>query len=292
MFIGNLYNKKYDSIDALMKAYLNLNLLSISSYANNDFLLKQGSAENTIEYKYHYQLHRAMEIENVDDGGKLIRLGREYDGGYILYRDSKGIISRNKIAYSLGISDDVSFDLDIAEMGYDIYQYDHTISNLPEENEHFHWKKIGITGSNESKILKSIETLIHDNGHENSEGMLLKADIEGAEWDMINNCSEKTLSKFDQIVIELHNLCSYENRDSILEALTKLSNTHRVVHIHANNNSYVNFSGNMITPNVLEATFLLKENYSFSKSNKTLPIDLDQPCRKEFNEILLGFWNV
>jgi len=69
-------------------------------------------------------------------------------------------------AYSLGINDDVSWDLDIAMRGIPVYQYDHTIAELPAEHELFNWKKLKIDV--EPDLFHNIESLanqMHENGH-------------------------------------------------------------------------------------------------------------------------------
>lgn len=75
----------------------------------------------------------------------------------------------------------------MADRGIDVYMYDHTINSLPYNNTKFHWKKIGITGKNKNnKMLKSLENLIIENGHSSEENMILKMDVEGAEWESIH----------------------------------------------------------------------------------------------------------
>ncbi len=66
-----------------------------------------------------------------------IRVGREYDSGYVMINDLT-----NTIPYSFGISDDVSWGYDIANRGMDVYMYDQTINGLPAEYKHFHFLKL------------------------------------------------------------------------------------------------------------------------------------------------------
>ena len=288
-----MFFKKNNPDEEIRRTIEGHHITSIDSFINNQMLLEQGVAEKTADYNYYNNIHRLLQIrEVVDEGCCLARLGRRNDGGYVvLYGGRENSYSEDKVAYSLGISDDVSFDIDLANSGYELYQYDHTIDSLPENHKQFHWKKIGVSGENETAQLKSLESLIKLNGHEKRRGMLLKADIEGSEWDMISDCSHETLFQFDQIVIEYHNLLDYDMREKIIRVLEKMSQSHQVVHIHGNNNSYVNYSGKLITPNVIEVTYVLKEKYHFADVNIALPIDLDQPCRVNANEILLGNWN-
>ena len=56
--------------------------------------------------------------------GKYLRIGRKNDGGYVLLDNfSDGSV---KSAYSFGISNDVSWDEDIANLGIDVFMFDHT----------------------------------------------------------------------------------------------------------------------------------------------------------------------
>ena len=66
-----------------------------------------------------YQLLRPKDVY----GKKKVRIGKEGDGGYVLLNDFENI----SIAYSFGICNDVSFDLELAEKNIDIFMYDHTI---------------------------------------------------------------------------------------------------------------------------------------------------------------------
>ena len=77
-------------------------------------------------------------------GKKLVRIGHDYDGGYVMVDDIE-----NCIAYSFGIADDVSWDLGMAYRGVDVYMYDHTIKKLPTQHERFHFFKNGICGEND-----------------------------------------------------------------------------------------------------------------------------------------------
>jgi len=269
-------------------------LTNLMSFTSNDILLRQGTADKTSEYEYYHELHRLLCINRIDECTyNLVRIGRDYDGGYVVVRKkADGSFSDNNIAYSLGICDDVSFDIALAEQNYEIYQYDHTIDNLPQENEKFHWRKTGITGSNETEQLKSLLTVLKNDGNDSRNGMFLKCDIEGSEWDMLNDCTDFILNKFDQIVIELHYLTDFHNRETILKTLEKLTATHQAVHIHANNNSIVNYCDTLVTPSVIEVTFVLKEKYATTKADIILPTKLDQPCNLSYPDILPGRWNV
>lgn len=267
---------------------------SMMSFTSNQALIAQGTAEMTSSYSYFKAVHSLLNIRAIDERTHgFVRLGRNYDGGYVVVSGREDdSLSESRIAYSLGICDDVSFDLALAKRGYEVFQYDHTIDALPENNEHFHWRKTGVTGKRETGRLKSLETILRSDGNSDKSGMFLKCDIEGSEWAMLADCGSDTLRRFDQIVIEFHELLSFRKRGIILKALKKLSETHETVYIHPNNNSYVDYSGLLITPDVLEATFVLKDKYRTAPADIVLPTALDQPCSPYLIDIRLGKWNI
>ena len=202
-------------------------------------------------------------------GKKKIRIGKNGDGGYIILDDFENV----KIAYSFGISNEVSFDQALADKNIDIFMYDHTISNLPYENPKFHWKKIGLSSKNNSEQnLKMLNELIIENGHTKEKNMILKLDIESSEWEVFKDISSDILKQFKFIVAEFH--FNKENKLIQLEILKKIKITHQIFHLHCNNcsNEIIYFEGYYICP-LLEISFIQKEGYIFSKFNSSFPID-------------------
>lgn len=267
-----------------------IEMQSVVSFCNNEQNKLNGNWNNSELYEYLKAVHRLTHMtciaEGINGGVKRRRVGKEYDGGYIMFHP----FSEEKIAYSFGINNDISWEKDMAENGYDIYMYDHTIRALPEYNKRFHWSKKGITGGKEDKILKHLDSFIKQNGHEEIGGMVLKIDVEGSEWSVFNNCDEKVLLQFDQIVIELHGILQNENKQEILEVLEKINRTHSVVHIHANNYGRVNYCNELITPNTLEVTLVNKNKFRTIECDLMLPVMEDMPCNRRMADIFLGNW--
>ena len=150
-------------------------------------------------YKYLYCIKNKSCIYQIIKpkavfGKQKIRIGAHSDGGYILLNDFENI----KFAYSFGISNETSFDKGLADKNIDVFMYDHTIEKLPYTNQKFHWKKIGLT-EEEGKYnnMKTLPELIRENGHNNENNMILKLDIEGAEWNILTelNIYMKKFSK-------------------------------------------------------------------------------------------------
>ena len=133
-------------------------------------------------------------------GAHKIRVGRDNDGGYIMVDDFDGVTA----AYSLGINDDVSWDKQMAARNIDILQFDHTIDALPENDPRFHWSRTGICGVGEERDgFRSLPEIIRANGHAERD-LVLKMDIEGAEWSVFATMPLDLMARFRQIVCEFH----------------------------------------------------------------------------------------
>ena len=218
-----------------------------------------------------------------------VRVGRLFDGGYIMVDDFSSV----RAIYSCGINDDVSWDLDIAERTRaDIFMYDHTIDGLPAQHPKFHFFKTGITGEFDANHpeLETLPRLIERNGHTDDRNMILKMDIEGAEYLTFAEIDRNTLTRFSQIVLELHFLTAPDMEDTICFVLEKLNATHQLVYVHANNNSPFLFVGGKILPETIEATYLRKGSYRFKESSRFFPTELDTPNCPAAPDIAMGYW--
>lgn len=236
---------------------------------------------------YLSKLITLLEIKNVTGGG-YIRAGRHYDGGYVMLNDFSG----KKTAYSFGICDDVSWDSFFAKkQGIKVYMYDHTIQKLPSYNKNFIWKKTGICKEGcERKDLKTLKELLKSNGHSSERNMLLKMDVEGAEWDVLSTIDAGILNQFDQIVMELHGLLDFNKSEKILKSLINLNKNHQLVHVHGSNGSFsIPFQDRNI-PNVLEVTYVNRNGRKFEKSGRFFPTHLDEKNNSSLPDILLGYW--
>lgn len=246
-------------------------------------------ADLNASYKYYKNLKKVLEVYKLKDV-PLVRIGlQDRDGGYIMADD----FNNGGIAYSFGICDDVSWDSSMADYGYSIYMYDHTIKELPKTRDEFHFFKEGIAGMDRSDLpLKTLSYYLNKNGHSQNKNMILKMDVEGAEWSFLETVNSKVLEQFDQIVLEFHALVQAGDSDKKLRMLKKINKTHRLVHLHGNNTNYIVKIGDTFFPNVIEATYVRKNKYKTEKyKDLVLPIDIDKPNDYGRSDILLGKWN-
>ena len=227
-----------------------------------------------------------MEYLKVYNFNNKIRLGSNGDGGYVIGK-IKGIYD---FYISAGVSDEESFSRDFINMykmnKFNSYAFDGTINNYPykyTKNITFVKKNINTFIDEKNVNLSNLMNYYND--------IFLKMDIEGYEIPWLLSLSIDNLNKFKQITMEIHGLNDDSfgfTKENKIECLKKLSNSHYLIHAHANNYNSVK---NKI-PDVLELTYIRK-NY-FDKEpllNKIkLPIvGLDYKNSLLFPEINLNY---
>jgi hypothetical protein len=133
--------------------------------------------------------------------------------------------------------------------------------------------------------------MLEQNGHSKKDQMLLKIDVEGAEWDVFDGMSSNTLAKFDQIIVEYHGL-EFLDRESFRSRAERvfrgIYHTHTCIHIHGNNYGGFAIVNNIPIPNVIEVTYALKSKFNFIESDDIFPTYLDDPCKQEEPDLFLG----
>ena len=201
---------------------------------------------------------------NLFNYSKLIRLGKNNDGGYII-----GDIKKYDLFISGGISNDISFENDfIKKYGIKCIAFDESIDKLPEINNKIKFIKKHIT------TYDNLNKYCNISKYKN---IFMKMDIEGAEYLFLESFKTKDLLRIKQLVIEFHD-------NTKTKILDKLAKTHYLIHIHGNN--YRNHIG--ILPEVFECTYIRKDNHKLKKS-KSINHELDMPNNPDVPEILLDY---
>jgi hypothetical protein len=217
------------------------------------------------------------------------RYGCANDGGYIMIENEV----KGGVAYSFGIGGNVSWDIEMVNHGYTVYQYDHTIDNTPMKNKNFIFNKKGISNKINSN-LTTIEDIVLKNKHQNKTDIILKCDIEGCEWDAFYQIKDNVLNCFSNILIEFHWFNALVNDaifyDKAYNVLKKFDELFVPYHIHANNFSRKNISINgKVIPSVLELSYVKKNKYNVKfNSNRTFPTPIDMPNSRKRNDFFLG----
>ena len=222
------------------------------------------------------------------EGIKKIRMGAEYDCGFVMLNDFAGISK----ALSLGIGHDVSWDLAIAKRGITVLQFDHSINMAPVSHKLCKFRRQKIVAgpaSNASEI--SIPDILYEHKIGSAEDLLLKIDIEGAEWEIFFAIDDRILSRFRQIICEFHAFYRIGQtawRRRMLRVFEKLTKNHCVVHVHGNNCGKLVHIGDVTLPEVLEITFVRRKDYYIRESDEQFPTELDRPNNPGAPDIFLG----
>ena len=256
---------------------------------------------------------------------KMVRMGPREDGGYVL---PESVSADTRYLYSLGISTDWRFESAIASSnpGLEIRAYDHNAGSLiffyiairnlfsgyvMGSDDSFRarirmsWRylvlglrfrmffKFGrrfyrkwvrsVSKSSDDVAFVDSMKLIPDYGN-----LLIKIDIDGGEYELVNDLVEEIKRRKNQItciVMELHDT---ELQRAEFSALVRSIQEHLpIVHIHGNNCAITASDG---LPTVVEITFARKDSVSaqpvldFPRSGLDYPNDSSLPdCEFSFS---------
>jgi hypothetical protein len=217
------------------------------------------------------------------------RVGREGDGGYVMIDDLDG----GGVCYSIGIGPDVSWDIEMAQRGWTVYQYDHTVGEPPSLHPNCHFYPIGIAPADDAPNLKRLDTILKQNGHTDRTDMVLKVDVEGSEWRCFECLEPGFFGRFRQFIAELHwmdHLIVPDFRFRFRQVLNSVRRTHECVHIHANNYSKIVVTQGIPIAEVYEVSFVRRSDYIFVENDDPFPTDLDLPCNRAVPDYFLGLF--
>jgi hypothetical protein len=208
------------------------------------------------------------------------RFGTSSDGGYVMLDDLEGIVG----ALSIGVGDNADWDLAMAARGLWVEQFDGTIDSPPVRHELLHFHKRMLLADGEVSLKQLTKDAAPDT-------LILKIDIEGSEWEVFDAIDERTLRAFSQILCEFHHLSRLAEeckRTLIARVFSKLTTTHAVFHVHANNCAPFYFIGNVPIPLCIELSFASRSRYSFKPSDEIFPTSLDASCAAGVADYFLG----
>ena len=211
-----------------------------------------------------------LEPRSVVDFHK-IRVGAEYDGGYVMLDDFVGI----SMALSLGIGWDTTWDNSIAERNIPVLQFDHTIETAPISHKLCKFLQRKIVASqpaNASEI--TIAGILLENNIGKAGDLFLKIDIDGAEWEVFSALDDGIVGQFRQILCEFHGFYRIGQiawRRRAFRVFEKLSRSHCVLHVHGNNYRGLIHVGDVTVPEVLEVTFVRRKDYCICELKGPIP---------------------
>src|SRR5438045_5024595 len=160
------------------------------------------------------------------------RCGSANDGGYLMCED---LIEPLDAAYSYGVGPNDDWACDVSRRYHvPVYQYDCFDPARPICNGGtfvFHNECVGDhTGNRGPLVFDTLENQIRKNG-DIGRRLIIKMDIEGAEWDSLLAAPDELLAAIPQLAMEMH---GYDN-PKIVEVLRKLKRNFYLVNLHFNN---------------------------------------------------------
>ena len=207
-------------------------------------------------------------------GLELVRIGGDYDGGYLIPNDLSGIHA----CISPGCDKKMQFEMDLFEkFGVKSIIID-KLEGKPQSSLGPHEFIEKWVGPFDSEELISIASLLKETKEVD---MVLQMDIEGAEYKSLITVSQEDLSRFRIMVIEFHFLSLLKNK-IFLEytaalLFEKLLKNHVIVHAHPNNAVPSWRYKGLEFPEVIELTFLRRDRVRTQLKPASLPNKLDQP---------------
>jgi hypothetical protein len=162
----------------------------------------------------------------------LKRFGSANDGGYLM---CENLIEPLDAAYSYGVGSNDDWACEISRRYHvPVHEYDCFDPARPSCNGGtfvFHNECVSDrSGYRNSHFFDTLQNQIRKNG-DIDRRVLIKMDIEGAEWDSLLAAPDELLASIPQIAMEMH---GYDD-PKIVEVLRKLKRNFYLVNLHFNN---------------------------------------------------------
>jgi len=163
---------------------------------------------------------------------EFARFGERNDGGYLM---CSNLLNGVEAGYSYGIANYDKWGCDIStKLRVRLHQYDCFDTRQPPcpgGDTVFHAECVADAArTDEGRVFDSMQNQFAKNG-DAAKRLVVKMDVEGAEWDSLLHASDETLQRIDQLAIELH----FVDQKDFLQVVRRLKQFFHVVHLHYNN---------------------------------------------------------
>jgi hypothetical protein len=172
---------------------------------------------------------------------QLERFGEANDGGYLMCGN---LLRDIQSGYSYGIAGYDKWGCDISSrFEVPVHQYDcfnPTQPACPDGKTVFHVECVGDTNATvEGRLFDTIEHQFAKNG-DAAKRIVLKIDVEGAEWDSLLSTPDEVLRRIDQMAVEFHwerDDSSWIQQERYARLVRRLKEFFEIAHLHFNNAS-------------------------------------------------------
>jgi len=168
------------------------------------------------------------------EGCRLERFGEANDGGYLVCGN---LLSGAAAGYSYGISGYDGWGCQMSStLRVPVHQYDCFDRRVPAcagGATVFHGECIGReTATIDGRPYDTLEHQLTRNGHQGAR-IVMKIDVEGAEWDVFATAPDDVLERIDQLVVEFHQT----DQRRFLTVVQRLARYFHVANLHMNNHA-------------------------------------------------------
>jgi len=220
-------------------------------------------------------LRRVVELlRPVDAGHRLVRIGGDGDGGYLLPEDLGGIAA----CFSPGVDRQATFENALARFGIGSHLADRSVAAPPPGCAPLSFEPVFL-GTFDGDGVTTLASWVGRHAPEATGDLLLQMDIEGAEYGVIDSADRSLLRRFRILVIEFHHLDALGQPfvcRRIGEALEKLRLDFVPIHLHPNNYAGVVRIAGFPVPPLLEVTFLRNDRCRSTRPRTDFPHPLDR----------------
>jgi hypothetical protein len=162
----------------------------------------------------------------------LERFGEAHDGGYLMCAN---LLASVEAGYSYGISGYDQWGCDVSrKFNVRVHQYDCFDTRQPAcpgGDMLFHAECVGTVAAEEDgRPFDTLASQITRNG-DSERRLVVKVDVEGAEWDSFVLAPDWVFERIDQLVVEFHGVES----ERFIAAVQRLTRFFHVAHVHFNN---------------------------------------------------------
>ena len=175
---------------------------------------------------------------------RLERFGEKNDGGYLVCAN---LLDAVQAGYSYGINGYDEWGCDISKAaGVPVHQYDCFNTDRPScwrGTTIFHEECVGPrTETLGGRLFDSVQNQFAKNG-DGTKRIVMKIDVEGAEWDTFLAMPDETFAQIDQMSVEFHweedPRIGWVQDERYQHAVQRLKQFFEVAHIHYNNASCI-----------------------------------------------------
>ena len=222
------------------------------------------------------------------------RLGRNGDGGYVLPMD---FLKDVEAVVVFGINDEDSFEKDLANYidpkKVPFFLCDPFVGYSSEGKNDFTFCSLGLGGETKENMI-TWPDFCRKFGLQGKK-VLLKVDIEGAEWESLAHLQASDFENVLCFIVEFHRMIHLQELPLQNKTLDLLNSVFFLNHCHVNNNGLVFRHETIVYPDVLECTYVnkrLADTYQLTLNRRCqiYPSMLDQANIDVRPDVPIGWW--